>query len=86
MEREKPHHPRNLIGPYLRDIRKGMRPRVSQEDLCGRVAKDGVILTRTQVAKIEAGTRPVLDYELIAFARALSVDLTAFFPKSRKRS
>jgi len=85
LEREKPHHPRNLIGPRLREIRRAARPRISQEDLCGRVARDAVILTRTQIAKIEAGTRPVSDYELMALAHALSVDLADFFPKRRGR-
>jgi transcriptional regulator with XRE-family HTH domain len=85
LDREKPYYPRNLIGSRLREIRRESRPRVSQEDLCGRVALDGVVLTRTQIAKIEAGTRPVSDCELLAFARALAVDITVFFPRSRSR-
>lgn len=62
-----------------------MRPRVSQEDLCGRAALDGVTLTRTQVAKIEAGTRPVTDYELMAIARALDVALDELLPHAAPR-
>lgn len=54
-------------------------PKVSQEDLCGRVAKFGVTLTRTQVAKIEAGRRPVFDYEAAAIAKALRVSLPDLF-------
>jgi transcriptional regulator with XRE-family HTH domain len=52
---------------------------MSQEDLCGRLAKFGVTLTRTQIAKIEAGRRPVFDYEAVAFARALKVSLVRLF-------
>lgn len=75
LERELPHSPRNLIGESLRAIRQRARPRISQEDLCGRVARFGVILTRTQIAKIEAVKRPVFDYELRAFALALNVKI-----------
>ena len=75
LEREQPHSPRNLIGASLRTIRQRARPRISQEDLCGRVARYGVILTRTQIAKIEAVKRPVFDYELTAFAKALNVEI-----------
>jgi len=35
--------------------------------------------TRTQITKIEAGTRPVFDYELVAIAKSLKVPLTLLF-------
>jgi transcriptional regulator with XRE-family HTH domain len=82
LKREKPQSPRNIIGARLRDIRRTARPRISQEDLCGRVASDNVTLTRTQIAKIEAGTRPVFDYEAAALAKALGVELVSIFPVS----
>lgn len=85
MKRESPPTPRNLIGSRLREIRRAMRPRISQEDLCGRAASDGVTLTRTQVAKIEAGTRPVTDYELMAIARALHIALDDLLPGAAPR-
>jgi transcriptional regulator with XRE-family HTH domain len=79
LKREKPPHPRNLIGPNIRRLRKAAKPRISQEDLCGRVAKYGVVLTRSQVAKIEAARRPVFDYEALAIARALKLPLPRLF-------
>ena len=79
MSREKPPVPRNLVGAAVRAARKAARPAMSQEDLCGRLAKFGVTLTRTQIAKIEAGRRPVFDYEAVAFARALKVSLVRLF-------
>ena len=60
-------------------IRKAARPRISQEDLCGRVARYGVLLTRSQVAKIEAGRRPVFDYEAVSIAKALKIPLYRLF-------
>jgi transcriptional regulator with XRE-family HTH domain len=79
MKRDKPLQPRNVTGKAIRKARQSAKPRVSQEDLCGRVAKFGVVLTRTQIAKIEAGKRPVFDYEAIAFAQALEVPLNQLF-------
>lgn len=62
---------RNAIGAKVKALRLAARPKISQEDLCGKLAQRGVVLTRTQVAKIESRTRPVFDYELIALAKAL---------------
>ena len=72
---------RNLIGPQLRELRRLLRPRITQEDLCGRVAKYGVTLTRTQVVKIETGRRPVTDIELVALAAALKAAPSDLLPR-----
>lgn len=85
LKREASPHPRNIIGPHLRALRKAAVPRISQEDLCGRVARDGVTLTRTQVAKIESARRPVFDYEAAALARALGVELSELFAHEQDR-
>ena len=71
MNRERPPKPRNIVGRWIRDIRQSLD--LSQEDLCGRAAKYGITLSRTQVAKIESGYRPVFDYEVVALAKALKV-------------
>jgi transcriptional regulator with XRE-family HTH domain len=68
-----------LIGTNVRRFRKAAKPRVSQEDLCGRASKFGVVLTRIQMGKIEAGRRPVFDYEALAIAKALKVPLLRLF-------
>jgi transcriptional regulator with XRE-family HTH domain len=62
-------------------MRRQMRPRISQEDLCGRVARYGVTLTRTQIAKLESGTRPVFDYEVLAIAKALKIPIERLYAK-----
>lgn len=85
LKREASPQPRNIIGPRLRALRKAAVPRISQEDLCGRVARDGVTLTRTQVAKIESGRRPVFDYEAAALAKALGAELGALFAHEQDR-
>lgn len=79
LKREKPPSPRNLVGKQIRKLRKSASPKISQEDLCGRVARYGVTLTRPQLAKVESGRRPVFDYEAVAFAKALKVSLARFF-------
>jgi len=67
------------VGESIRTLRKSAKPKISQEDLCGRVAKFGVVLTRPQLAKIEGGRRPVFDYEALAFAKALKVSLLKLY-------
>ncbi len=85
LKSDKSPAPRNLIGPRLKELRRAARPRISQEDLCGRIAQFGVILSRTQIAKIESGRRPVMDFELAAFAQALRVELHELMPQMRAR-
>jgi hypothetical protein len=79
LKREQPPRPRNVTGKQIRLLRKHAKPKISQEDLCGRLARHGVTLTRPQLAKIEGGRRPVFDYEAIAFAKALKVTLAEIF-------
>ena len=47
--------------------------------MAGRLARQGVQLIQSQVAKIENGERPVLDYELAAIAKALKVPIQTLF-------
>ena len=54
-------------------------PKMSQEDLVGRMAARGVLLSQGQIAKIENRQRPVSDYELLAIARALRVPIQTLF-------
>ena len=79
VKREKPPKPRNLVARSIRQGRQSLQ--LTHEDLCGRVAKYGASLSRTQVAKIEAGTRPVFDYELVALAKALRTSVLVLLPK-----
>jgi transcriptional regulator with XRE-family HTH domain len=84
-KRERPPHPRNITGTRIKEIRRSLKPRVSQDNLSGRVAAVGFTLTRTQVAKIESGLRPVTDYEVFAIAKALRVSVETLFPSSLRR-
>ncbi len=63
---------KNISGPQIAARRKACRPPVTQAELARRVQADGVSLDRVAIAKIEGGARGVLDYELVAIARALA--------------
>lgn len=59
----------------MREARLRVTPRVTQADLSARCATYGVQLDRAVIAKIEAGKRPVLDFELRAIAASLYVSV-----------
>ena len=64
---------KNIIGERLREARLKARPKVTQLDLLARLELREIYLEKTSISKIEAGTRPVTDKELVAIAEALSV-------------
>jgi len=70
---------RNLTGNTIQRIRMAAIPKITQEDMVGRLARQGVQINQSQVAKIESGDRPILDYELAAISKALKVPVQAFF-------
>jgi hypothetical protein len=47
---------------------------MTQDQLAGRLARDGVQLDRVAIAKIEGGTRCAFDFEVKALATILKVD------------
>jgi len=55
------------------------KPKITQEDMVERLARQGIQINQSQIAKIESGQRPVLDYELAAIAKALMVPIQALF-------
>ncbi len=59
------------FGVHLRDIRKSRG--LSQEQLAAKLQLEGVDLTRSAVAKLEAGQRHVYLKELLALGRILDV-------------
>jgi transcriptional regulator with XRE-family HTH domain len=69
--------PKNIISIHVREARFALSPKVTQEDLAGRLAAKNVSLDRSAIARIELGRRYVLDFELVALARALRTT-TAF--------
>ncbi len=64
----------NLVGERVKEPRK--KARLTQDELSKNLAKQGVSIARAGVAKIEAGIRGVLDFELVALAKALQVKVT----------
>ena len=62
---------RNIIGPRLRELRKQLH--VTQKDLSARLEVQGLNIDQAMVSRIEKGERPVMDYELIAIAKALKI-------------
>jgi hypothetical protein len=64
---------RNLIGRRVRHARLKSNPPVSQDDLAGRLAGQGIFFDHTAISRIESLTRYVMDYEAATIARALKV-------------
>ncbi|MEM6886476.1 MAG: helix-turn-helix transcriptional regulator [Verrucomicrobiota bacterium] len=63
--------PLNLVGPKVAQLRKKQKPVMTQEDLAGKLAVQGVLIDRSGIAKIETQRRTVIDIELVAIAKAL---------------
>ena len=70
---------RNIIGGRVRQARLKSNPAVSQEDLAGRLAVQGVSMDRSAVSRIENQSRYAMDYEAAAIARALKVSVAWLF-------
>ena len=66
---------RNIIGKRLREARQGFKLPLTQDQLSGRLASEGVQLDRVAIAKIESGLRCAFDFELRALAIILKVDV-----------
>jgi transcriptional regulator with XRE-family HTH domain len=74
---------KNVIGERVRLARLAMRPRVSQEDLSGRLAAKGIQITQTGISKLENRQRYVMDYEALAIAKALRVSVSWLYGESK---
>lgn len=64
---------RNVTGKRIRKARLAAKPRVSQEDLSGRLAALGITLDQGAISRIESEERYLMDYELLAIAKALRI-------------
>lgn len=64
---------RNVVGSRVRQARRLATPRLSQVDLAARLQVLGLKIDQSAVSKIEQGRRPVLDVEIVALAKALTV-------------
>ena len=70
---------RNQIGPRIRLARLKAKSPISQEDLAGRLAAQGVLLDRSAISRIESQTRYVMDFEASAIAKCLGVSVAWLF-------
>jgi transcriptional regulator with XRE-family HTH domain len=64
----------NLIADRVKEARG--RAQLTQEQLSKKLAQSGVAVDRAGVAKIETGIRGVLDFEVVALAKALNVKVS----------
>ncbi len=70
------HPTQNLVGKRVKEARAVAKPPLTQEELSGKLSRLGVSVDRAGIAKIETGIRGVLDFELVALAKALGVKVT----------
>jgi transcriptional regulator with XRE-family HTH domain len=66
---------RNIVGHRVKFARLRFKPRLTQDQLSGRLAVEGITLDRVAVAKIEARSRAAFDFEVVALAKVLGVDV-----------
>ena len=64
---------RNVIGVRVYQARKQAKPPITQKDLVAKLQVLGIKITQSGISKIEKGSRPVLDMEVVALAKALKV-------------
>ena len=66
---------RNIIGQRLREARQRFNPPLTQDQLSGKLASEGIQVDRVALAKIESGLRCAFDYEVKALAGVLKIDV-----------
>ncbi|HCE4545026.1 helix-turn-helix domain-containing protein [Vibrio parahaemolyticus] len=67
----------NVTGLKIKEIRKSKG--ITQEVMVARLQSSGFDMTRSTYSKVELQLRQVRDIELVAFAKALNVDVGEFF-------
>ena len=79
MKKTRQSEHKNIIGERVRQVRVALSPKVSQEDLSGKLARMGVQITQTSLSKIENRSRYVMDYEAAALAKALKTTVGGLY-------
>jgi HTH-type transcriptional regulator, cell division transcriptional repressor len=69
------------VGSRVRRARQMARPPVTQIDLVARLQLLGIRIDQAGVSKIERGSRPVSDVEVVALAKALRVSVSWLLEK-----
>lgn len=68
----------NVTGKKISEIRKNKN--ITQEEMIARLQSSDLLnMSRSTYSKVELELRQVRDFELIAFAKALKVDVSEFF-------
>ena len=70
---------RNVVGPRIREARRSLSQRVTQEELAARLQALGMELDRSAISKMETGKRPITDVEIVAICRVLGIDVASLF-------
>lgn len=73
--RKHPPRRRNIVGERVKEARQQFTPPLTQDQLSGKLASEGVQLDRVAIAKVESGLRSVFDFEVRALASVLRVDV-----------
>jgi len=63
-----------------------LTPKVSQEDLSGKLARRGIQITQTSLSKIENRDRYVMDYEVQTLAKILKVSVAWLYGEDDKNT
>jgi len=74
---------RNIVGERIRQARKIAKPPITQLNLVARLQVLGMKIEQSGLSKIEGGYRPVFDYEVVAFAKALKVEVEWLLKESK---
>ncbi len=62
---------KNIAGTRIKKARLELE--LSQDQLSGRLAKQGITIDRAGISKIETGIRGIYDYELKSLSKILKV-------------
>lgn len=84
MKKTRQNKSKNIIGARVRQARERMKPLVTQDDLAGRLAREGIQITQTSLSKLENGDRYVMDYEALALARVLKVSVGWLYGEEKR--
>lgn len=75
---------RNIVGKRVQEARNQAKPPITQKDLVARLQVLGLKVEQSTISKIERGTRPVLDFEVVALAKALKVSVSSLLEEHDK--
>ncbi|EHK2427155.1 helix-turn-helix transcriptional regulator [Clostridium perfringens] len=73
---------KNIIGYNIKLIRKSKN--ISQKQLVAKLNLLGLAIDEPKLSRIEHLKRPVLDYEVLAIAKALDTSISSLFKTYKK--